>query len=65
MKLKDFLEKKNAQAKIQNEDFAKSLANIPEVELPDVWVNLFDENFLTRERAESDTKISQKIKQRH
>ncbi len=62
MKLKDFLEKKNAQGKINNEDFNKALATIPDVELPDLWVNLFDENFLTRDRAESDFKITQKIK---
>lgn len=62
MKSKDFLKKLNDQAKINNEDFGKVIDTFPDVELPDVWVNLFNENFLTRERAEADPKISQKIK---
>lgn len=62
MKAKDFFKKKTDQGKINNEDFNKVLETFPEIELPDVWVNLFDENFLTRERAEADPKISQKIK---
>lgn len=62
MKGKDFLKKINDQGKINNEDFNKALETFPDVELPDVWVNVFNESFLTRERAEADPKISQKIK---
>jgi hypothetical protein len=63
MKLRDFLTRTNKQAKIENEDFAKALDTIPEaIELPDVWVNLFDDNFLTRERAQADSKIHNKIR---
>lgn len=62
MKAKDFLKKTTDQGKINNEDFNKVLETFPDVEIPDVWVNLFNENFLTRERAEADPKISQKIK---
>lgn len=63
MKLKAFLERTNKQGKINNEDFTKSLEKLPEdLELPDVWVNLFDENFLTRERAAADFDIMKKIK---
>lgn len=63
MKAKDWLKKKSEQGKINNEDANKAFESIPDtLELPDVWVNLFDENFLTRERAEADQKITQKIK---
>lgn len=62
MKLKDFFVKKNGQAKIKNEDFDKVVETLPDVEIPDVWVNLFDDNFLTRERAASDFDILKKIK---
>lgn len=63
MKLKLFLERTNKQGKINNEDFSKALEKLPEdLELPDVWVNLFDENFLTRERATADFEITKKIK---
>jgi hypothetical protein len=62
MKAKAFLEKINAQAKISNEDFKKSLEAFPDAEIPDVWVNLFEENFLTRDRAAADPKIHNKIR---
>lgn len=63
MKLKAFLERTNKQGKINNEDFTKALEKLPEeLELPDLWVNLFDENFLTRERAAADFDIMKKIK---
>jgi hypothetical protein len=62
MKVKAFLEKVNNQAKIANEDFKKSLETMPDAEIPDVWVNVFEENFLTRERAAADTKIINKIR---
>lgn len=63
MKAKDWFLKKNTQAKIKNEDFDKFLEGIKEdQEIPDVWVNLFDENFLTRDRAAADFEISKKIK---
>lgn len=62
MKGKDFFKKTNDQAKLNNEDFNKTLETLPDFEIPDVWVNLFNEGFLTRERAEADPKITQKIK---
>jgi hypothetical protein len=63
MKLKAFLERVNKQGKINNEDFTKALEKLTdESELPDVWVNLFEENFLTRERAAADFDITKKIK---
>lgn len=62
MKAKDFFKKVNDQGKINNEDANKVFEAIPEIEIPDVWVNLFSEGFLTRERAEADPKIAQKIK---
>lgn len=62
MKLKDYLKKVNDQAKINNEDANKVFESLPDTDIPDVWVNLFNESFLTRERAEADPKISQKIK---
>lgn len=63
MKIRAFLTKVNGQAKINNEDFNKAIEAIPETtELPDVWVNLFEDNFLTRERAVADAKIINKIR---
>jgi hypothetical protein len=62
MKAKDFLKKVNDQGKINNEDFNKALETFPDQELPDVWVNLFNEGFLTRERAVADPDITKKIK---
>jgi hypothetical protein len=62
MKGKAFLEKINKQGKINNEDFNKVLETFPDIELPDVWVNLFEENFLTRERATADFEITKRIK---
>jgi hypothetical protein len=63
MKLKAFLERINKQGKINNEDFTKALEKITDdSDLPDVWVNLFEESFLTRERAVADFDIVKKIK---
>lgn len=62
MKAKDFLKKISEQGKINNEDFNKVLEAFPDVEIGEVFPNLFQENFLTRERAEADPKIAQKIK---
>jgi len=62
MKAKDFLKKINDQGKINNEDANKAFETFPDVELPDVWVNLFNEGFLTRERAAADPDITKKIK---
>jgi hypothetical protein len=62
MKAKAFLTKVNGQAKINNEDFNKALEAFPDVEIPDVWVNLFEDSFLTRERAAADVKIINKIR---
>ena len=63
MKLKAFLEKLNKQAKLSNEDFNKLLeAFKDESELPDAWVNLVDDSYLTRERAVTDQKVINHIR---
>jgi hypothetical protein len=63
MKTRSFLEKISKQGKIANEDFTKALETLPEThELPDVFVNLFEENFLTRERAQADPKVYDTIR---
>lgn len=62
MKGKAFFEKVTRQGKINNEDFNKVLETFPDVEIPDVFVNLFEETFLTRERAAADPVIHKKIK---
>lgn len=62
MKLTPWIEKLNRQGKIKNEELEKLLPTLPDVELPDVWVNLVEENFLTRERAAADFEIVKKIK---
>lgn len=63
MKAKAFFEKINKQGKINNEDFNKAIEKFTDdQDIPDVWVNLFEENFLTRERAASDFELTKKIK---
>jgi hypothetical protein len=62
MKGKDFLKKVTTQGKINNEDFNKVLETFPDIEIPDVWVNMFDQEFLTRERALADPKVYDKIR---
>lgn len=62
MKAKDFLLKLTRQGKINNEDFNKVIETFPDIELPDVWANMVDESFLTRERALADTKVYDTIR---
>lgn len=62
MKAKDFLQKLTRQGKINNEDFNKVIETFPDIELPDVWANMVDESFLTRERALSDQKVYDTIR---
>lgn len=62
MKTKDFLLKLSRQGKIKNEDFDKVIETFPDVEIPDVWANMVDENFLTRERALADNKVYDTIR---
>lgn len=63
MKTKSFFEKIAKQGKISNEDFNKAIESLPDThEIPDVFVNLFDENFLTRDRALADGKVYDTIR---
>jgi hypothetical protein len=63
MKLKAHFTKQKTQSKIENEDFNKFIEAIPEdMEIPDIAVNLLDENFLTRERASADKDVIKKIR---
>ncbi len=63
MKGKAFFEKLKKQGKIENEDFNKFIEELPDtVEVPDIFVNLFEQEFLTRDRASADFKIVNKIK---
>lgn len=62
MKAKDFLKKIADQGKIKNEDFEKALEAINEVDLGDVFPNLFQENFLTVDRALADERVNKKIR---
>lgn len=58
MKYKDFIDKINRQGKIKFEGYDEFVKTIPDtLEVPDVWVNLFDQEFLTRERAAADPKV--------
>jgi len=62
MKFLQFFESKSKQGKIALEDeFKKKLEAIAD-EVPDVWVNLFDQEFLTRERAVADPKVYDKVR---
>lgn len=62
MKLKAFFESKSKQGKISNEEFNKVVETLPDLEIPDVWVNLFDQEFMTAERALSEPKVYNKIR---
>lgn len=63
MKAQAYFNKIKSQAKIENEDFNKFIESLADtIEIPDVAVNLIEENFLTRERAQADFKIINKIK---
>lgn len=62
MKLVTFFETKSKQGKIAlSEDLKKKLEAV-DVDIDDVFVNLFDQEFLTRERAVSDPKVYDKIR---
>lgn len=62
MKFLQFFESKSKQGKIAlDEEFKKKLEAMTE-EVPDVWINLFDQEFLTRERAVADPKVYDKIR---
>lgn len=62
MKAKDFLKKIAEQGKINNEDFNKALESFPEVELGEVFPNLFQDSFLTVDRALADERVNKKIR---
>lgn len=63
MKTKAFFEKISKTGKITNEDFTKAIETLPaEHEIPDVFVNLFEDSFLTRERALADNKVYDTIR---
>jgi hypothetical protein len=63
MKLKAHFTKLKTQSKIENEDFNKFIDAIPEeMEIPDIAVNLLDENFLTRTRAGADKEVYNKVR---
>jgi hypothetical protein len=63
MKAKAFFQRLNKQGKISNDEANAIFEKLPEeLEIPDVWVNMFEENFLTRERAASDFELTKKIK---
>lgn len=63
MKILQFFETKSKQGKIAlSEDLKKKLESVPDLEIDDVFVNMFDQEFLTRERAASDPKVYDKIR---
>jgi hypothetical protein len=63
MKLKQHFTKQKAQAELNNEDFNKFIDALPDdLEIPDIAVNLLEENFLTRKRALSDKQVYDKIR---
>jgi hypothetical protein len=63
MKITQFFETKSKQGKISlDEEFKKKLETLGEFDVPDVFVNLFDQEFLTRDRAAGDPKIHDKIR---
>lgn len=64
MKARAYFEKITKQGKINaSEDFTKFLDTLKDdQEIPDVWVNMFENEFLTRERAKADDKIYDTIR---
>ena len=61
-KLKDWFTTLKEQGKIQNADFDKFLEEAPDVEIPEIAVKTFEDNFLTLERAATHKSIHSKIK---
>ena len=61
MKTKDFYSKLKEQGKINNPEFDKFLETITDGEIPDQVVTLFEDSFLTRERAMADRTINNEI----
>lgn len=63
MKALQFFESRSKQGKINlDDDFKKKLEALGDFEIPDVWINMFDQEFLTRERAQSDPKVYDTIR---
>lgn len=63
MKLKAYFTKLKTQSKIENEEFNKFIDGLKDdEEIPDLAVNLLEENFLTRERAGADKEVIKKIR---
>lgn len=64
MKALQFFESRSKQGKINlDDDFKKKLETLPaDFEIPDVWINLFDQEFLTRDRAQADPKVYDTIR---
>ncbi len=62
MKALQFFESRSKQGKINlDEEFKKKLEAL-DLDVPDVWINLFDQEFLTRERAQADPKVYDTIR---
>lgn len=62
MKLAAFFEKKAKQGNIAlNEELKKKLEGV-EIDIDDVFVNMFDQEFLTRDRAVNDKVVNDKIR---
>jgi len=62
MKSKEYYSKLKEQGKIESEDFNKFLETVPDYEIPDPIYKTLQDNFLTRDRAFSDSKIGGKIR---
>lgn len=62
MKLKDYFTKLRDQAKIKNEELDKFIETVGDGEIPDPVFTLIEDNFLTRDRAKTDSKIESHFK---
>lgn len=58
MKTKDFFKKLKDQGKINNAEFDTFIESIPDFEIPDTVIPVFEESFFTKDRALSHKDIS-------
>lgn len=62
MKTKDFFKKLKEQGKINNADFDTFVETIPDFEIPDTVIPVFEDSFLTKERALTHKDVAGKLR---
>lgn len=62
MKTKDFFKKLKEQGKINNAEFDTFIESIPDFEMPDTVIPVFEDSFLTKERALTHKDVAGKLR---